>query len=216
MRCYLLRILIAVFMCATSVLTVPAAQGRESYYAMIFAAEGRPNIPRLAHTFAVFVKVQELEDVDRENWPIEIHTISWLPATLNVRLLFRPPERGVNLDLQTTLRHLASQNAHVCAWGPFQIRKELFDRALMQIERLNAGAVAYKAMDRRFRPCAATNCFHAVSDIVDGPLLGTGTAFGVPASRMVVHHLTPWFIEPQTTHRDLLKRLGLENCSIVQ
>jgi hypothetical protein len=60
----------------------------------------------------------------------------------------------------------------------------------------------------------ATNCFHAISDIVDGPLLDTGTAFGESASRMVFQHLAGWIIEPRKTYRDLVPRLGLETYPI--
>src|SRR5262249_52091114 len=95
----------------------------------------------------------------------------------------------------------------VTAFGPYQIKKDLYDGALAQIDRLNSGKVAYKALDKKFRPGeAAVNCFHAISDIVGGPLLDTGTAFGQKATVMVRNHLAagimndrgrqPWLTEP--------------------
>jgi hypothetical protein len=141
---------------------------------------------------------------------MESHTISWLPASLNIVLLRRDPEQGKNFDLPSTLKIAKSQGADVSAWGPFQIRKELYDRALAQIKRLETGKVGFKALDRAFRPDAATNCFHAISDIVDGPLLNTGTAFGAPASEMVVQHLSPFFVEPRQPQPWVADALGLQ------
>ena len=34
----------------------PVARGKDRYYMMLFAVEGEPNLPRLAHTFAVFIQ----------------------------------------------------------------------------------------------------------------------------------------------------------------
>jgi hypothetical protein len=190
-----------------------AARGQDRYYMLIFAAEGEVAPARSAHTFATFIKVEEMEDMDIADWPMEMHTISWLPANLDVRLL-ASPEQGANLDLKATLDLEKSRNARVSAWGPFEIRKDLYDRAQAQIKRLNSGQVAYKAIDRRFRPRGATNCFHAISDIVDGPLLDTGSAFGEAASRMVLQHISPSIIDPTEIHRNLVPRLGLTDYGI--
>ena len=206
--------LVAAIFFGGSVLSGPDAPAEARYYAMIFAAEGNPNIPRVAHSFAVFIKVSDPKDGNAGDGTIEVHTISWLPKNLDVRLLVSSPQEGVNLDLQATLKFAASQKAVVSAWGPFQVQKELHDRALAQIKRLNTGGVEYKAVDRRFRPSVATNCFHAISDIVDGPLLDTGTAYGISASRMVMNHLAPWFVEPRERHSELVKGLGLSEYSI--
>jgi hypothetical protein len=187
----------------------PAVHADENYYMVVFAYDGPQNTPRAAHTFATFVKVSYQHGSNRKEGQVERHTISWLPATLDVRLL-RRPEAGKNLGLRATLQLGESEGAAISAWGPYRIKKTLYDRALSQIERLNRGEVAYKALDRAYRPDAATNCFHAVSDIVPGPLLNTGTAFGNTASAMVVEHLSPWIIHPEKTSPRLIDRLGLE------
>lgn len=189
-------------------LITPTARADESYYVMFFAQEGAPNVPRLAHTFAAFIKVEHEEDMDPADYRIETHTISWLPAHLDPQpILLRRPEPGTNLTLKESLDWGISRGGNLSAWGPFPIKKELYVRALKQIDRLNSGRVLYKATDRNFRPDTATNCFHAVSDIVDGPLLDTGFAFGVPATLMVRDHLSRWFLneEPQRWLRDRLK-----------
>lgn len=196
------------------VLNAPAAvRGADRYYMMVFASEATPNLPRLSHSFAAFIKVQEQETGSIATWPVEIHTISWMPATLDVHLL-RAPESGVNLSLPASLNLAASNGTPVFAWGPFEIQRGLYERARAQITRLNSGEVSYKVLDTRFRPNQATNCIHAISDIAAGPLLNTGTAHGVGASQMVVNHLTPWIVEPTKTHNEILQRLGLSGHSI--
>jgi len=55
-----------------------------------------------------------------------------------------------------------------------------------------------------------TNCIHAVSNIAEDDPLDTGTAYGVPASEMVVVHFRRWMIEPERTHDQLRARLNLK------
>ena len=120
----------------------------------------------------------------------------------------------MNLDLAATLQLAASQKAEISAWGPYRIQKDVYDRALAQIDHLNSGKVQYKALDGTLRPIVATNCIHAISDMVEGPLLDTGTAFGNPASEMVRDHLARWIVDSKTTHRFLIAPLGLNNYTV--
>jgi hypothetical protein len=132
-----------------------------------------------------------------------------MPRSLDVKLL-RRSEEGVNLDLKDTLRHANAMKAEVSMWGPFRIKKELYERALRQEARLKKGDIAYKALDIRFRPDKATNCIHAVSDIdVDRGLLDTGTANGKDASYMVLTHLSRWIIDQHQQHEWIGQRLEL-------
>jgi hypothetical protein len=197
------------------------ARAEDRYFMIVFASEG--DGARQSHTFATFVKVSENGDLpdayrvseggdSRADSQTESHTISWMPASLDIRLVGRP-EPGRNLNLAQSLDFARSIPARVTAWGPYRIEKELSERALGQIARLESGAVAYKVLDGRFRPASATNCIHAVSDIVGGELLNTGTAYGEDASRMVVNHLRPWIIDPGQTHDWLAKRLNLDQQS---
>ena len=184
-----------------------AARADDRHYMLIFAYQGTPVLPRTAHTFATFVRAAG--DKDRV---IETHTISWLPASLAVRPIRALPEPGRNLNLDETLKVAKSMNARIALWGPYRIDKELYERALKQIERLNRGAVSYKAVDAATRPDGALNCFHAVSDLdTERGLLATGTAFGEAASAMVASHLRRWIIQPDQTHPWLIDRLGLKN-----
>ncbi len=190
-------------------------RGDEHYYLVVFAAERSSTQPATSHTFATFVKAIDEEDFGEEEFPLEIHTISWMPESLDIVALRRFAENGRNLDLAATFAWAKTVQARLFVWGPYRIDKDLFDKACAQIRRLQSGQVAYKILDRRFRP-QACNCIHAVTDVVsqEGFLL-TGRFFGVPASRMVIGHFQPWIIHPNETHAWLKDRMGLEKMGVV-
>ena len=101
-------------------------------------------------------------------------------------------------------------------WGPYEIQKELYDRAVKQEARLSAGDLLYKAVDTRFRPGVAVNCIHAVSDIdTDRGLLYLGPVAGDAASFEVVKHLKRWIINPERTYPRIRSQLGLDRYPIV-
>jgi hypothetical protein len=185
------------------------ARADESYYLIVYGAQRTPNVPKFAHTSATFVKATGEGD-DKTKYKIEEHTISWIAKTKDIVVARARPEPGVNLSLKDSLELAAALEERVSMWGPFEIKKDLYDRALKQIDRLESGKVAYKALDIRFRPETASNCIHAVSDVdADNGLLDTGTACGDEASRMVADHLARWMIKPEKTHEWVSKQLGL-------
>lgn len=167
----------------------------------------------MAHTYAAFVKA--VRNSAGSGKILETHTISWMPESLVVRLLARP-EPGVNLDLKASLQLGNRTRAGITMWGPYEIKKELFDRAVQQESRLKRGAIAYKAIDRRFRPGSASNCIHALSDIdMDNGLLDTATAHGDEASYMVLRHLQRWIVHAETVHGWVSTALGLDKYRLV-
>jgi hypothetical protein len=104
----------------------------------------------------------------------------------------------------------------VSRWGPYEIKEELYKRAVAQVERLKKPSVAYKAVDRRYRGGDAFNCIHAVSDIdPDAGYLDTGTAYGEAASQLVVEHLRRWIISPDKVHESIAAELGMADDSVV-
>jgi hypothetical protein len=190
-------------------LLVGRAGAGESYYVIVFALQGEPNLPRHAHTFATFVRASG-EGPNPNRYALEFHTISWYPASGAVRLARVLPERGVNLSLADTLRLAGLMRARVSRWGPFQVRRELYDRAVGQISCLQSGAMQYKALDGLRRGGSVSNCIHAVSDIdPDGGLLLTGTAYGEAASRLVVRHFRRWMVNLHLSHEWVCHRLGI-------
>jgi hypothetical protein len=102
-------------------------------------------------------------------------------------------------------------------WGPFEIKEELYKRAVAQVERLKKPNVAYKAVDRRYRGGDAFNCIHAVSDIdPDAGYLDTGTTYGEAASQLVVEHLRRWIVDPDKVHESIAVELGVAGDSVVR
>jgi len=191
-----------------------AEESDESYYMTIFSAQADSRDPRRTHSFATFVKATGTGDAAKKS-PIEIHTISWMPRSLDIVVLRRRPEPGINLDLASSLRWAESRNCLVSMWGPYQIDKQLYERAVAQEARLNSGLVLYKAIDRRFRPGTASNCIHAVADLdTDNGLLHSGQGRGDAASRQVAQHLDRWIINPEQTHAWVASRLGLNEDSV--
>jgi hypothetical protein len=188
----------------------PSVQADELYFMAVFGAQRGRTQPAYAHTFATFVKLTG-EGPCLDTYQIESHTISWLPTRLVVELMCLSPEAGTNFDLPTSLQIAYTQGATVTMFGPFQIKAELYDRALEHIDRLESGKIRYKAIDTGFRTAVASNCIHAVSDLtVNRPCLRVASpGWGVFASHLVALRLRPWVICPKQTHEWLSERLGL-------
>jgi hypothetical protein len=189
-----------------------AAEPRESFYMVVFASQGPDGGAETSHTFATFVRAATHGDTVDE---FDAHTISWGPATLVTVLGNRRPERGANLDLAGSFRWAEALGARVRMWGPYAIRRELYEMALAQEARLQSGAVLYKAIDIRYRP-DASNCIHAVADVdtTTGPL-HVGRVWGEAASARVVEHLSRWIIDGGRTHRWVADRLRQERQQLV-
>src|SRR5262245_43543326 len=161
----------------------------DHYYMAIFGAQGQPNRPRFSHTFATFVKAAHVDDFPK-GAELEVHTISWMPATLEVAPLRRKAEPGKNLDLNASLAWAKAVNSQITMWGPFAIKKELFEKAKARVQLLEGGKLGYIALDAGHRGNDASNCVHAVSDILPEPTLEAGMAYGNAASQMVLRHLS--------------------------
>ena len=185
-----------------------AARADEDYYMIVFAQQSSTNQVELTHTFATFVKATG-KGADKAKYALDSHTISWMPRSLQPKVVQRP-EEGVNLDLKDSLGHAKAVKTDVSMWGAFRVKKELYERAIKQETRLKKGDIDYKVLDLRFRPDSAMNCVHAVCDIdMDKGMLATGTASGNEASLLVLTHLSRWIIEPAETHDWIGQRLEL-------
>jgi ABC-type phosphate/phosphonate transport system substrate-binding protein len=187
---------------AVSSLDREPRQGEPEYYVSVFAFDTIPRRAQYSHTFATFVK--------SSGGSIEAHTISWLPRSKHMEIARAQSEPGTNLDLEETLRFARDLNARVYEWGPYRIRPELYERGLRQIERLNSGRIGYKVLDGAWRPDAASNCIHAVSDIdADAGYLTVDGAYGVEASTRVVEHLSRWIIQPDREYPLIQQKVEL-------
>jgi hypothetical protein len=188
------------------------------YFLVMFGAQDAVNHARNSHTFATFVRAEIAPGEDLGNATLDVHTISWIPAdyeeTGDVCVLFCPVEEGRDFTLDETLAALEDNGRLVEYWGPVEIQRDLYDRAIARIGFLESGAVAYRANDRRTRdpaffgePGGAINCMHAISDI--GGFLETGLDWGPPGSEDVLEFLSPWYLDPEETWPVIAQRLGL-------
>jgi hypothetical protein len=188
-----------------------ASWADEAYYLIVFASQHPDNQPKYSHTFAAFVKAT---DPAARKPTLETAVISWLPATGTIDLARLRPEQGKNFGLKETLDWAANLRAGVTAWGPFRVKKELYDSAVRQVKNLESGAIAYKAVDLARPTGAVTNCIHAVCDldIVKERLL-TGKARGDEASDRVARFFRPWIVEGEAP-AGLAESLGLTKYKI--
>jgi hypothetical protein len=182
---------------------------------MLFSAQRAFNRPKYTHTFATFVKASTCAEADEQEY-FESHTISWLAAKKQVCLFRLFPEPGFNFSLESTLQWAFSVQARISMWGPYQIKAELYDKALMQKARLESGAIQYKVVDVGYRHHSASSCIHGVCDIDRdrGPHL-TWFRYGESASRSVAFFFLPWLIDPHQNHHWVSERLGLAKYPII-
>jgi hypothetical protein len=192
----------------------------EHYYILIFGSQSSPRIPRYTHTWATVVKTTELPGTPPQ--VVEVHTISWYPATLVVRPYRLRVERGVNLDLCTTIAEALRHKERISLWGPYETWQGLYQRFVTQEAWLDSGCLGYQCTDE-FGEAAhegnGSNCFHALSDMDPQfdrrqyPLLFYGDA----ASENIVRQLfgRPILIRPHETHCWLLPAIGIDQYPIV-
>ncbi|MCI0641356.1 MAG: hypothetical protein L0Y72_23180 [Gemmataceae bacterium] len=188
-------------------------QAEDRYSLIMFASQTAGGEARYSHTFATFVKYSADDGQQgAQNQEVQSRTISWLPATGVLAPLRLRPEAGVNNTLDQTIPWATRMGARVSAWGPFPIQKELYDLAEKRIALLESGAVAYKLYDAGFS--TGVNCIQAVSDLVPGERLSTGTARGDQASLLVLRHFDRWIVPGETAPHWLVARLGLDQYPI--
>jgi hypothetical protein len=105
-----------------------------------------------------------IDDCTRQVVRVEPFTISWMPATLQLRPWRVCPEPGVNLDLHTTIQLMLQQREEVAVWGPYELPADSFARFIAQKARLESGAVQYKCIDPLDRHSNISDCIHAITD----------------------------------------------------
>lgn len=189
---------------------------QESYYVIVYGAQ-RPiiNQPSLTHSWATFIRVSG--EAGTPAVKIDSFTVSWLPATLEVRPLKLHPEPGVNLDVHPSFQWAQDNCLRVSMWGPYQIDKCLYDRAVFKFSRLENGEVRYKAADIGYDSYYVCNCIHALADIAQGPRLRIGQpGWGETASYFITLTYRPFIIDDGRTHAWLLGPLGLEGYRVVR
>jgi len=191
------------------------APAQEAYFLLVFGSQRIPNQPEYSHSFAAFV---------RATWPgpppappqLEVHTISWLPRSLRIRVLALAPECGVNMDLHPSLCHALSEGQRISLWGPFQIDRALYYRAVGQVRLLDSGQILYKANDLGYSGDKVNNCIHAISDVLEGNRIHVAIpGWGETASYFIVEEFSGRIVDPCRTHLWVAKALGLDSYPII-
>lgn len=197
------------------------ATGRatEAYYMVVFAAQ-EANNPVTSHCFATFARLTGAGGSGGES-RVELHHINWFSLrghqTGSTRGLVeadgRPtrPEPGANRTTREALLLAHRWGLRVTRWGPYEIDRGLFERALRQIDllegRVPGRRVLYKAIDLGWRDgqeVKALNCIHAISDVDAEPApLRTWTSYGAGASRRVIVHLGRWIKDRGQDHPEV-------------
>jgi hypothetical protein len=203
---------------AAAAMTAPPG---ERYYLVVFGSQSTPKRAKYTHTWATAVRTT---GCDGPGGPtVEEHTISWMPASLDIRPLSRHPEKGVNLGLAFTIEEMLRHDERVSVWGPYEIGPGLYHRFLVQKQFMESGQVGYQCIDsvgEAARQGTGCDCIHAVTDM--DPQFSRGryplTYFGEAASRNLVRqlHERPVIIGPGRDHGWLLPALGLDKYPLVR
>jgi hypothetical protein len=210
---------------------LPAAGGEkeesagETFYLVVFAAQEEDYHPETSHCFATFARIAESQEAEPV---VELHHINWFSrrghrtgathAVIGDDGMPTRPEPGENRTTREALLLASRRGLKITRWGPFEIARELHERAMQHIDllegRVPGRRVLYKSFDigcRESEEIVALNCVHAVSDVDrDGGPLRTWTSYGEQAARIVVQHLGRWFKEPGRDHPEAWERIWRE------
>ena len=189
-----------------------SARADERFFMLVFGSQSQPKLLRHTHTWATFVRATS-DGPDPAGAALQTVTISWLPRTLEVHVWDPRPEPGVNLGMDDTLRYVMAHGETVNAWGPFEVKPEVWNRAVQVAGILESGQAQYRAISGS-RDLLVSDCIHAVA-AVDAqfgrnhyPLVRVGK----PASRHMARQIMmrSVFDQAQADHRWLIPRLGLD------
>lgn len=196
--------------------TAARARADEHYFALIFGSQSSPKVLRRTHTWATFVKAVG-EGPDLSTYALEVNTISWLPASLKVKV-WRPwAEEGVNFSLQQTLKYVYSRDESVTLWGPFVIGRPLYERSLRVRRIAEDGTARYRAISTG-KDMLISDCIHALAAV--DPVLGRNhyplIRIGKPASRYIARQIMKRSLFDQYRYDNawLVARLGLDRYPI--
>lgn len=204
----------------SELLATPAPEN-ERYYLLFFGSESKPKVPKYTHSWATVVRVTDLGPGVAP--ALDARTISWMPATLDIRPRNFKVEQGVNLELHTTIREMLKHDERVVMWGPYEIWHGAHRRFLAQKEFIDSGAIGYQCIDsigEAARQGNGSDCIHAVTDM--DPKYSRGryplSFFGVSASRHAVRQILSRgaVIDPPRTHDWLIPALGLDQYPITR
>jgi hypothetical protein len=199
---------------------MPAPPG-ERYFVLIFASQSTPKQARYSHTWASVVKVTGCDGPGAPT--VETQTISWMPASLDIRPLSFNVEKGANLELHFTIEEMLRHDERVSLWGPYEVHAGLYYRFMVQKSFMDSGRVGYQCIDsigEAARTGDGCDCIHAITDL--DPQFARNryplAYFGEAASRHIVRqiHTRPIIINPDADHSWLLPLVGLDKYPLIR
>jgi hypothetical protein len=196
-------------------------RAEEKFYFIVFGSQTTPKLARFTHSWCTFVRVRERGEGQEPQ--LECLTMSWMPATLEIHPLRFRVEKGVNLDLHTTLQYVLTKHERISEWGPYECRPRLYIRSQLQKEFLESGEIGYQCIDdigEAARNGNGCDCIHAMTD--QDPLFPRTRyplrRFGESASKFIVREM--WrrglLVCPEQTHDWLQEALGLDHYPIIR
>ncbi len=194
-----------------------AATAQDRYFLYVFSSQSVPTRkPRETHTWATAVRLTAdgaLPGMVRT----DDYTISWMPATLNIRPFALLPEWGRNLDFDESLAFALAAGQRVSVWGPYEIPATIFASFLRRHAELEeaevTGRIKYKMLQMTGGP-KASDCVRAASPLDD---LYPGSSFadfrfGDAGSHGIVRNLLRHHpeIDPDARYDALDRAMGLD------
>ncbi len=186
----------------------------ERYYVLVWASQRVLKTPAYSHSFATVVHTSQPQPGVVQ--VLDEHTISWLPATLDIHPFAHRPEPGVNLTLRETLGYADRLGERVSLWGPYECRPSFFTRFLVQKSFLEQSGIGYQCVDNwgeAARTGDGSDCIHALTDI--DPEFGRENYplvwFGDAGSEHLAYRLRDRgsIVDPDTEHDEVLAAMGL-------
>jgi hypothetical protein len=184
---------------------------QQRFYMVLYGAQSVPiRIPQ-THTWASFIRTSVDAMGER---PVELLTISWMPATLKIRYLSLKRESGIDLSLDETLNWVSSYNGRVSFWGPYEITAERYYRYVARKEELDSGEVTYRAIGSLTRDPTVSNCGQSFARASRRLTQEYDEPTPVPGengtSRLAMRYINlGLFIHPEITHDWLLPFVGV-------
>jgi len=199
-------------------LATPAPPG-ERYYIVVFGSQSTPKVPRYTHTWASMVRTSNSSN--QAGPSLDVATISWMPASLEIHPARLTVEPGANLTLDHTIQEMLRQKEHIAMWGPYEVWHGNYRRFITQKQFLESGQIGYQCIDaigEAARTGNGCDCIHAITDM--DPQFGRRTyslgRFGQAASEFIVEQILtrPVVINAPQTHDWLIPALGLDRYPI--
>lgn len=180
--------------------SLPSPAGHH-YYVTIFGSEQNPLRFKRTHTFATITHLHETPDGP----VVENSTISWMPATLNIRPFALRPEPGVSLTQEESLRWAESKGLRTSVWGPFEIPERRYYLYMARKAELESGAIAYRATGAWAREQPVSNCGQSFSRVTTaGQYYRQPTPFpGEQGTSELVRRMVTYAINPMIEYPEV-------------